>query len=142
MQPLRTHGLKLHRGVYCGVNGPQFETPAENPHVPHARCGCGRHVHRVPRSLQPRTAVALVGIAMITNMAAGVFMQPLSPGAEVNETAERRGAELRRLVAKLLEKILRKISKGVLTEKRFLRYTNKAVTEKRWQLDFEVWLSW
>ena len=46
----------------------------------------------------------LVGIAMITNMAAGVLMQPLS-GAEVNETAERCGAELRRLVAKLLEKI-------------------------------------
>ena len=22
-------GLKLHQGVYCGVNGPQFETPAE-----------------------------------------------------------------------------------------------------------------
>ena len=40
-------GLKLHQGVYCGVNGPQFETPAEIRMFPHARCGCGRHVHRV-----------------------------------------------------------------------------------------------
>ena len=46
----------------------------------------------------------LVGIGFITTFAAGVIMQPLS-GAEVNETAERRGAELCRLVAKLLEKI-------------------------------------
>ena len=72
-----------------------------------------------PRSVRMRSAcptvfevitaahcgLPLVGIAMITNMAAGVLMQPLS-GAEVNRTAERAAAlKLPRLVAKLLEKI-------------------------------------
>ena len=46
----------------------------------------------------------VVGIAMITNMAAGVLMQPLS-GAEVNEIAMRRGADFRRLITALIGKI-------------------------------------
>ena len=37
----------------------------------------------------------VVAVAMITNMAAGVLMQPLS-GAEVNEIAARRGTDFRR----------------------------------------------
>ena len=37
MQAAADCGLKLHQGVYCGGD----------PHVSHARCGCGRHVHRV-----------------------------------------------------------------------------------------------
>ena len=45
-----------------------------------------------------------VGIAMITNMAAGVLMQPLS-GAEVNEIAMRRGADFRRLVTALVARL-------------------------------------
>jgi purine nucleoside phosphorylase len=39
---------------------------------------------------------------MITNMAAGVLPQALS-GEEVNETAARKGGDLRRLVCRVLE---------------------------------------
>ena len=97
-------GLTLRHGVYCGVNGPQFETPAEirmfrllgadavgmstvNEAIAAAHCG-----------------LPAVGIAMITNMAAGVLMQPLS-GAEVNEIAMRRGADFRRLVTALVARL-------------------------------------
>ena len=97
-------GLELHRGVYCGVNGPQFETPAEIRMFRTLGADAVGMSTVFEVIAAAHCGLPLVGIAMITNMAAGVLMQPLS-GAEVNETAERRGAELRRLVAKLLEKI-------------------------------------
>ena len=97
-------GLKLHQGVYCGVNGPQFETPAEIRMFRTLGADAVGMSTVFEVIAAAHCGLPLVGIAMITNMAAGVLMQPLS-GAEVNETAERRGAELRRLVAKLLEKI-------------------------------------
>ena len=81
----------------------------------------------------------LVGIAMITNMAAGVLMQPLS-GAEVNETADAAAQSCAVWWQSCSRKFKENFKKSV-DRKRFLRYTNKAVTEKRWQLDFEVWLS-
>ena len=39
----------------------------------------------------------VAAVAMITNMAAGVLMQPLS-GAEVNQIAEQRGGEFQRFM--------------------------------------------
>ena len=54
----------------------------------------------------------LVGIAMITNMAAGVLMQPLS-GAEVNETAEAPRRRAAPSGGKAARENLRKISKSV-----------------------------
>ena len=104
MQAAADCGLKLHQGVYCGVNGPQFETPAEIRMFRTLGADAVGMSTVFEVIAAAHCGLPLVGIAMITNMAAGVLMQPLS-GAEVNETAERRGAELRRLVAKLLEKI-------------------------------------
>ena len=104
MQAAKDCGLKLHQGVYCGVNGPQFETPAEIRMFRTLGADAVGMSTVFEVIAAAHCGLPLVGIAMITNMAAGVLMQPLS-GAEVNETAERRGAELRRLVAKLLEKI-------------------------------------
>ena len=139
MQAAANCGLKLHQGVYCGVNGPQFETPAEIRMFRTLGADAVGMSTVFEVIAAAHCGLPLVGIAMITNMAAGVLMQPLL-GAEVNETAERRGAELRRLVAKLLEKKFKENFKSV-DRKRFLRYTNKACHGKRWQLDFEVWLS-
>ena len=104
MQAAADCGLKLHQGVYCGVNGPQFETPAEIRMFRTLGADAVGMSTVFEVIAAAHCGLPLVGIAMITNMAAGVLMQPLS-GAEVNETAERRGAELRRLVARLLEKI-------------------------------------
>lgn len=94
----------LHRGVYCGVNGPQFETPAE------IRMFRTLGADAVGMSTVYEVIAAahcglpVVAIAMITNMAAGVLMQPLS-GAEVNEIAGRRGSAFRRLVETLVRSI-------------------------------------
>ena len=97
-------GLTLRHGVYCGVNGPQFETPAE------IRMFRALGADAVGMSTVFEVIAAAhcglptAAIAMITNMAAGVLMQPLS-GAEVNEIAARRGAEFRRLITTLVGKI-------------------------------------
>ena len=97
-------GIALQHGVYCGVNGPQFETPAE------IRMFRAMGADAVGMSTVFEVIAAahcglpVVGIAMITNMAAGVLMQPLS-GAEVNEIAMRRGADFRRLITALIGKI-------------------------------------
>ena len=97
-------GLTLRHGVYCGVNGPQFETPAE------IRMFRALGADAVGMSTVFEVIAAAhcglptAAIAMITNMAAGVLMQPLS-GAEVNEIAARRGAAFRRLITTLVGKI-------------------------------------
>lgn len=97
-------GLILRRGVYCGVNGPQFETPAE------IRMFRAMGADAVGMSTVFEVIAAahcglpVVAVAMITNMAAGVLMQPLS-GEEVNEIAAQRGAGFRRFITALVEKI-------------------------------------
>ncbi len=97
-------GLMLRRGVYCGVNGPQFETPAEI----RAFRTLGADAVGMSTVFEVIAAahcgLPVVAVAMITNMAAGVLMQPLS-GAEVNEIAARRGTDFRRLITALVEKI-------------------------------------
>lgn len=97
-------GIELRRGVYCGVNGPQFETPAE------IRMFRALGADAVGMSTVFEVIAAahcglpVAAVAMITNMAAGVLMQPLS-GAEVNEIAARRGPEFRRFITNLVGKI-------------------------------------
>lgn len=97
-------GLELQKGVYCGVNGPQFETPAEI----RAFRALGADAVGMSTVFEVIAAahcgLPVVAVAMITNMAAGVLMQPLS-GAEVNAIAERRGTDFRRLICALVEKI-------------------------------------
>ena len=97
-------GLELRAGVYCGVNGPQFETPAEI----RAFRTLGADAVGMSTVFEVIAAahcgLPTVAVAMITNMAAGVLMQPLS-GAEVNAIAERRGTDFRRLMTALIEKI-------------------------------------
>lgn len=90
-------GVTLRSGVYCGVNGPQFETPAE------IRMFRAMGADAVGMSTVFEVIAAahcglpVAAVAMITNMAAGVLMQPLS-GTEVNQIAEQRGEEFRRFM--------------------------------------------
>ena len=100
----KAQGITLEEGIYLQATGPNYETPAEIRMFRTLGADAVGMSTVFEVIAAAHCGLPLVGIAMITNMAAGVLMQPLS-GAEVNETAERRGAELRRLVAKLLEKI-------------------------------------
>ena len=94
-------GTALRRGVYIGVNGPQFETPAEI----RAFRTLGADAVGMSTVFEVIAAshcgLPVLGIAMITNMAAGVLNKPLS-GAEVNEIAEKRGGVFRGYVKTLV----------------------------------------
>ena len=87
MQAAADCGLKLHRGVYCGVNGPQFETPAE------VRAARILGADAVGMSTVPEVIAAahcgmqVLGLSLCTNMAAGILDQPLSE-REVLDAAE------------------------------------------------------
>ena len=90
-------GVALRRGVYIGVNGPQFETPAEI----RAFRALGADTVGMSTVLEVIAAahcgLPVLGFSMVTNMAAGVLMQPLS-GDEVNAIAAQKGKDLRRLI--------------------------------------------
>ena len=78
-------GKKLHQGVYAFMPGPQFETPAE---IRMLRV-LGADVvgmSTVPEAIMAAACnIKVLGISVVSNMAAGVENKKLS-GADVNET--------------------------------------------------------
>lgn len=101
-QTAKKCGIALRHGIYCGVNGPQFETPAEI----RAFRILGADAVGMSTIFEAIAAahckLPILGISMITNMAAGVLMQPLF-GAEVNEIAAQYGAVFCRFVTALVQ---------------------------------------
>jgi purine-nucleoside phosphorylase len=83
-----TNGLAIAHGIYAGLHGPSYETPAE------IRCLRTIGADAVGMSTVAEAIVArhmgmeVLGISCITNMAAGVLPQPLNH-AEVMATAQR-----------------------------------------------------
>lgn len=80
--------LRVHEGVYEYFCGPQFETPAE---IRAARV-LGADAVGMSTVTEALTAahckMPLLGLSLITNMAAGVLKTPIT-GAEVDDTAQR-----------------------------------------------------
>ena len=103
-QVAEKQGVSLQKGVYLGYMGPSYETPAE------IRAFRTLGADAVGMSTVPEVIAAshcglkVLAMSLITNMAAGVLMQPLS-GAEVNEIAARRGPVFRRFITNLVGKI-------------------------------------
>lgn len=95
-------GIQLQKGVYCWMNGPCYESPAE---IRMARILGG---DAVGMSTVPETIVArhcgmnVLGLSCITNMAAGILDQPLSH-QEVMETGERVKDTFRALVDGIIQ---------------------------------------
>lgn len=82
----KTLGFTLQEGVYAGLNGPQYETPAEIRML-HTLGAQAVGMSTVLESIAcSHAGVPVLGISCITNLAAGISKQGLSH-AEVKETA-------------------------------------------------------
>lgn len=81
------HGVSFHKGVYCGVTGPTYETPSE---VRYLKLIGGKAVgmSTVPETIAANHLGLRVGaVSCITNLAAGMSPTKLSH-VEVTETAK------------------------------------------------------
>lgn len=100
-------GYVLEEGVYMGLLGPSFETPAE------IRAFRTLGADLIGMSTVQETIVArhmgidVLGISCVTNMAAGIQTEPLSH-IEVLETGERVEATLARLLVRAIPNIMRR----------------------------------
>ncbi len=87
-QAARRVGLALAHGVYAGLHGPSFETPAEIRHL-RAIGADAVGMSTVPEAIVARhMGLEVLGLSCITNMAAGVTDAPLDH-SEVLETGQR-----------------------------------------------------
>jgi purine-nucleoside phosphorylase len=94
-------GLRLAHGVYAGLHGPSFETPAEIRHL-RAIGADAVGMSTVPEAIVARhMGLEVLGLSCITNMAAGVTDAPLDH-SEVLET----GQKVRTSFIALLEEIV------------------------------------
>jgi len=84
----RKLGLTVHEGVYAGLSGPSFETPAEIRYL--RTIGADLvGMSTIPEVIAARhMGMKVLAISCVTNMAAGVLDQVLSH-EEVLETGER-----------------------------------------------------
>jgi purine-nucleoside phosphorylase len=80
--------ITLHEGVYAGLLGPSYETPAEIEYL--RRIGADLvGMSTVAEVIAARhMGIKVLAISCVTNMAAGILDQPLSH-AEVMETGDR-----------------------------------------------------
>jgi len=84
----REQGLELREGVYAGLLGPSYETPAEIRML-RALGADAVGMSTVAEVIAARhCGLDVLGISCISNMAAGILDQPLSH-EEVMETTER-----------------------------------------------------
>jgi purine-nucleoside phosphorylase len=97
-------GLKLVKGVYIGLLGPSYETPAEIRMV-RALGADAVGMSTVNEVVAARHAgIEVLGISCISNMAAGILPQPLSH-QEVMETADKVKEQFLGLVLAILPKL-------------------------------------
>ncbi len=93
--------IDLTEGVYAGVRGPAFETPAEIRALGHLGADVVG-MSTVPEVLAARAGgMRCLGISLVTNLAAGRSGEPLSH-QEVMETGDRSAARLQRLILGIL----------------------------------------
>lgn len=96
--------IALSQGVYCGLLGPAYETPAE------VRMLSSMGADAVGMSTVPEVIVAhalgirVLGLSCVTNMACGLSTKPITH-AEVIETTARVAAQFERLVSGVVSRM-------------------------------------
>ncbi|MEX2416139.1 MAG: purine-nucleoside phosphorylase, partial [Paenibacillaceae bacterium] len=97
-------GIALQEGVYIGLLGPSYETPAEI-RMMRLLGADAVGMSTVPEVIVARHAgLKVLGISCISNMASGILDQPLSHH-EVMETAERVKDKFIRLVKGIIPRV-------------------------------------
>ena len=101
--------ITLHEGVYAGLLGPSYETPAEIQYL--RRIGADLvGMSTVAEVIAARhMGIKVLAISCVTNMAAGILDQPLSH-AEVMETGER----VKTTFESLLRAVLPRVAQDVV----------------------------
>jgi purine-nucleoside phosphorylase len=99
-----TNGFRLPHGVYVGLLGPSYETPAEIRYL--RTIGADAvGMSTIPEAIAARhMGMKVLGISCITNMAAGVLPEPLSH-ADVMETTRRVRGEFAALLEGIIEQL-------------------------------------
>jgi purine-nucleoside phosphorylase len=94
-------GAEVRRGVYGGLSGPSYETPAEI-HLLRALGADAVGMSTVPEAIVARhMGLEVLGISCITNMAAGISDEPINH-EEVMATGDR----VRETFAELLRRVI------------------------------------
>lgn len=100
----RTVDPSLDSGIYVQFKGPQYETPAE---IQMARA-IGGEIVGMSTALEAIAArkegLEILGLSLITNMAAGISQSPLSH-EEVIEAGKNEGQRISSLLAGIVQKI-------------------------------------
>ena len=102
LQVAAERGLTLHQGVYCGLAGPSYETPAEIKML-HLLGGDAVGMSTVPEVIAARhMGVRVMGLSCITNLGAGLGEGTLDH-SHVGEVAGSATARMTDLVAGVVE---------------------------------------
>jgi len=104
IEEARAINVEIRRGIYAGLMGPSYETPAEI-HMVRTLGADAVGMSTVPEAIVARhMGMGVIGISCITNFAAGVSEQPIDHHAVI-ETGERVRVQftelLRRVIARL-----------------------------------------
>jgi purine-nucleoside phosphorylase len=100
----RAAGVAVQEGVYFGLLGPSYETPAEIRML--ERLGADAvGMSTVPEVIVARAlGLRVAAVSCITNLACGIAQHPLSH-AEVLEAGARVGAQFRALVREFVQRL-------------------------------------
>ena len=97
-------GILLREGVYAGLLGPTYETPAEVRMLAHLGADAVG-MSTVPEVLVARAiGLRVLGISCITNLASGLSNNPITH-AEVLEITARSAATFQRLIRSVVRKL-------------------------------------
>ena len=103
IEEARDLGVTVRRGIYAGLAGPSYETPAEI-HMLRAFGADAVGMSTVPEAIVARhMGMKVLGISCITNMAAGISENPINH-EEVMETGQR----VRETFTQLLRRVIAK----------------------------------
>ncbi len=105
----RKQDIDIRQGVYCILNGPSYETPAEIRAMRTLGADLAG-MSTIPEVIAARhMGIKVLGISCVTNMAAGVLDQPINH-EEVLETGERVKTQFVALLRAVIPRIAQDLS--------------------------------